>query len=259
MTVEIFELIGLSFLLVTLVMTLLWGVYWHYQNVGIVDIGWALCFFFTGIAGLIFGDGHLSKRIVLASMIAIWGLRLAWYLFKRFEPSHEDPRYTEIKKKFGPEILDFQVYLFFMFQGLLVILLSVPLLIVFGYSELPWHLYEGLGILIWGLGLFGESVADHQLETFKQNPDNKGKVCQAGLWGISRHPNYFFEWVIWIGFFCFAYPTVGIFASISPLIILILLTRISGIPLAEKQSIKSKGEAYKEYQKTTSAFFPWPF
>ena len=104
----------------------------------------------------------------------------------------------------------------------------------------------------------GEALADAQLKRFKKNAANKGKVCDVGLWNYSRHPNYFFESMIWVGYFLVAlnadYGWIGI---LSPLTITLLLFRVTGIPLTEEQSIRSKGDAYKEYQRTTSMFVPW--
>lgn len=258
MCIELFELFGVSFLAVMLTMTLLWGLGCYYKNVGIVDIGWAASFFLIAVACLLFGDGNTSKKIFIVTLVMIWSGRLLWHLWQRFDFEVEDPRYTKIMKGFGSENYEFKVYLMFMFQGLLVLVLSTPFILVSGYSESPWEFYEGLGLTVWLIGFYGETVSDMQMARFKRNPDNKGKVCREGWWNYSRHPNYFFEWVVWIGYFLIALPTWGgTFAIISPFIILILLTRISGIPPAERQALESKGDQYREYQKTTSAFVPW--
>lgn len=258
MCIELFELFGVSFLAVMLTMTILWGVCCLYKNVSIVDLGWGASFFLVALACLFFGDGNFSKKLFMVTLVMIWSGRLVWHLGKRFDLKVEDPRYQKIMDGFGKENQDFKAYLMFLFQGLLVLILSTPIILVSGYSERPWEFYEGLGFAVWLIGIYGESVSDRQLEKFKRNPKNKGKVCQEGWWKFSRHPNYFFEWVVWIGFFLIALPTWGgSFAIISPLLMLILLTRVSGIPPAERQALESKGEAYREYQKKTSAFVPW--
>lgn len=258
MCIELFELFGVSFLFVMLLMTCLWGVCCMYHNVGVVDIGWAGSFFLVGIVCFIFGDGDFSKKLLMTLLILLWSGRMGWHLLQRFDLRIEDPRYTVIMEKFGDDLGDFKAFLMFLFQGFLVIILSLPFVLVCGYSEQPWHYYEGIGLILWLIGFYGETVADTQLDSFKKNPENKGKVCQKGLWNYSRHPNYFFEWVIWIGFFFMTLPvTGGFFAILSPAIMLVLLTRVSGIPPAEAQALKSKGEAYKEYQSTTSSFVPW--
>jgi steroid 5-alpha reductase family enzyme len=106
--------------------------------------------------------------------------------------------------------------------------------------------------------LLCEWLADRQLTLFKKEPENKGLVCQLGLWRYSRHPNYFFEWLVWVAFFVIACSSeYGIWTIYSPLLMLFLLLKVSGVPLAEKQSLQSKGDLYRQYQATTSEFFPW--
>ena len=114
------------------------------------------------------------------------------------------------------------------------------------------------GIALWITGLVGESIADAQLSRFRRNPANRGQVCQEGLWAWSRHPNYFFEWMVWVGYAVFASGAPwGWTGWLSPLLMLHFLLNVTGIPMTEELSVKSKGEAYRRYQRTTSAFFPW--
>jgi steroid 5-alpha reductase family enzyme len=112
--------------------------------------------------------------------------------------------------------------------------------------------------IVWAISILGEAIADAQLKRFKSKPENKGKVCDAGLWNYSRHPNYFFESMIWVGYFLVSlnadYGWVGV---LSPITIILLLFRVTGIPMTEEQALRSKGDAYKEYQRTTSVFVPW--
>ena len=111
---------------------------------------------------------------------------------------------------------------------------------------------------IWFIAVAGEGVADWQLKQFRSRPENKGKICQSGLWNYSRHPNYFFEWLVWVGFFVFAWDSpFGCFTVLCPALMLFFLLRVTGIPLTEELSLKSKGDAYREYQRTTSAFVPF--
>jgi steroid 5-alpha reductase family enzyme len=260
MTADIFQLAGISFLLVALLMTCFWVIYLKTKNAGVVDIAWSLGFALTGMTCLIFGEGDLFKRIFLTVLILIWSLRLGWHLLRRFEVKREDPRYTEIKTKWGEKTRDIKMYLMFLFQGFLVVFLSLPFMIVATSSTSEWHLTEALGFLLWLAGFWGEALSDKQLFDFKKKRTNTGKICQEGLWRLSRHPNYFFEWVIWWGYFFIAVGSNGgIYAITSPLLMWLLLTRISGVPLAEKESLKSHGEAYREYQRKTNRFIPWPF
>jgi len=117
---------------------------------------------------------------------------------------------------------------------------------------------ELLGLILFCLALTGEAIADRQLAHFKSAPANRSNVCDVGLWHYSRHPNYFFEWLIWCAFFIYAMQSpAGIWTIVAPILMLLFLTKMSGIPLAEKQSLKSKGQKYIDYQQTTSPFVPW--
>jgi len=120
----------------------------------------------------------------------------------------------------------------------------------------PWEI---AGALLWLIAIGGESLADSQLSAFRNRPENQGKVCDRGLWKYSRHPNYFFEWMIWVAFAVVALgSTGGWLGTLSPIIMYYLLTQVTGIPPAETQSLKSRGDAYRAYQARTSAFFPLP-
>ena len=170
----------------------------------------------------------------------------------------EDPRYQEIRKNWkNGETWKF--FLFFQLQGLIALVLSLPFLITAFNTKPGISSWEMAGFYIWALGFMGEAAADRQLRLFKLNPANQGKPCNTGLWKYSRHPNYFFEWIIWAGYFVFASASPwGWVSIISPLLMLYFLTSVSGIPPAEAQAIRTKGEAYRQYQKATSPFFPWP-
>jgi len=121
------------------------------------------------------------------------------------------------------------------------------------------HPLEIVGALIWLTGLLGETVADQQLKSFKRDGNNKGKVCDLGLWGWSRHPNYFFEWLIWVGYATFALASpYGWLALPLPLLMLHFLLNVTGVKATEEQALRTKGEAYARYQRTVSAFIPRP-
>jgi steroid 5-alpha reductase family enzyme len=118
--------------------------------------------------------------------------------------------------------------------------------------------FENAGLAIWGFAFIGEIVADTQLARFKRDPKNKGRVCNTGLWRYSRHPNYFFEWLIWMSFAIVALPAkYGYVGFLSPALMLYLLLRVTGIPATEEQALRSKGDAYRKYQRTTPVFIPW--
>ena len=120
------------------------------------------------------------------------------------------------------------------------------------------HGSEWFGFILWLVALGGETLADRQLAGFKADPSNRGKVCRTGLWRSSRHPNYFFEWLVWVSLFVVALPAPwGWITIFAPALMLFFLLRVTGIPYTEQQSLRSKGDAYRAYQRTTNAFFPW--
>lgn len=255
---EAFTMFGASFTLITLLMISLWGIYLFQRNAGIVDLGWGVGFLLAAWAYFFLGNGDLAKMLIITAMASIWAGRLIYHLYRRYEVDKEDPRYTRLREKWGGDANDMLFLMMFVFQGFLVVLISLPFFIVDFGSNPEWSKWEFIGILVWFAGVLGETVADSQLTEFNKDPANHDKVCNVGLWRFSRHPNYFFECLVWVGFFLFAMPSYGgFFAIISPIAVLLLLTKVSGIPLAEEQALATKGDLYREYQRTTSAFFPW--
>ena len=149
--------------------------------------------------------------------------------------------------------------LFFQMQALLVLIFAVPFLLISFSTQPELGFLEIFGWGLAALSLLGESCADAQLQRFKADPTSHGKVCDVGLWRYSRHPNYFFEALIQIAFCLMAWHAPHGWVTVaSPLLMLYFLLRVTGIPLTEEYAVKSKGEAYREYQRTTSAFIPWP-
>lgn len=253
-----FTMLGASFTLVLLLMIALWVVYLFQRNGGIVDIGWGLGFLICAWAYFLLGDANFIKRLVITIMATIWAVRLTSHLYSRFRSPIEDPRYTEMRERMGGDPTNLLFLMMFIFQGFLIIVISTPFFIVGYGANLGWSHWEWLGIAFWLIGIAGESYADAELAAFTKDPANKGKVYKKGLWRLSRHPNYFFEVIVWIGFYLFALPAHGgAFAIIAPITVFFLVVRVSGIPLAEAQALQTKGDAYKEYQRTTNAFIPW--
>jgi steroid 5-alpha reductase family enzyme len=259
MLLLIFQMVGASFLLVLLLMVALWCVYYVKRNAGIVDIGWTVGFLVTAVAYYLLGQGSWIKSSVLLLMVTVWSGRLAWHLYQRYLVSPEDARYRQIRARWGERNSDFKFLILFVFQGVLVVVLSLPFLLVSCCPNPFWSVWEVLGIVVWACGVAGEYFADEQLQAFKRlNPNNPELVCSEGLWHYTRHPNYFFEWLVWVGYFLYAFPaTLGFLAILSPLIMYYLLRYVSGVPLAEEQLVRNKGDAYRTYQKKTSEFFPW--
>jgi steroid 5-alpha reductase family enzyme len=255
-TIFPFLMIGASLMMV--MMFIVWWVHLMINNAGIVDIAWA--FGLALLAGVYagMGSGYPPRKWFFTTLVVIWGLRLASHLFARVIGHEEDGRYQKMRQDWGAGS-KYKFLLFFEFQAFLNLILAIPFLLICINTE-PTQIsaLEWTGFGIWIVALFGESLADQQLRTFKNDPANKGKTCRAGLWNYSRHPNYFFEWLIWVSYFVFALASpYGWISIIGPLLMLYFLFKVTGIPATETQALRSRGESYKEYQRTTSAFVPW--
>jgi steroid 5-alpha reductase family enzyme len=224
-----------------------------------VDAAWAALIGLQAVAWAVIGDGSTEKRILVILLAGTWSFRLTSHLVRRLaSQSREDGRYRAMREHFGHRQQSF-FFVFFTVQAGVAWLFALPAWVVANDPAADLSGWVIAGVAIWLVSLAGESLADRQLQSFKAEPDHRGKVCDVGLWRYSRHPNYFFEWLHW-----FSYPLVAIGAPhawvtwLGPVVMLLFLYRLSGIPYTEKQALKSRGEAYREYQRTTSAFFPWP-
>lgn len=262
--IELLAMIGAAFSLSLGVMTIAWcvyvirEVYSSQKKANIVDVAWAVAFMASSWAYLFIGSGYAPKRWLMALMVTVWAVRLGKHLFERYVDQPEDVRYAGLRSEWGGDSSNLLFLMMFLMQGSMVVILSTPFLIVSHNATAVWSGWELLGFLLWAVGVAGESASDFQLAQFKADPQNAGKVMNKGFWRYSRHPNYFFEWVLWLGFFFFAFPSQGgWFALISPVFIFCLLTRGSGVPLTELQALQSKGDAYRDYQRVTQPFFPW--
>jgi steroid 5-alpha reductase family enzyme len=239
-------------------MLVLWLIHLPLRNASVVDPGWAGGLALLGVLYAILGGGDIARCVLLASMAAIWGLRLSLYLlFTRVIGHPEEGRYVELRRQWGGN-LALKFLLFFELQALTCVVLSVPFLLAALNTDPQLSVLEYAGAAIWLIAVVGEVVADWQLHAFKSSPANRGKTCRAGLWRLSRHPNYFFEWLVWVGFAVFSLASpYGYLGIVSPLLMLLFLFRVTGIPATEAQALRTKGDDYRQYQQTTSAFVPW--
>lgn len=252
-------LILLSTLVACALMAITWLFAVQWDNYGIVDAVWSLSFF--GMAALASGftSGWAPRKFLLLAVVGLWSLRLGIFLARRIYGHHpvEDSRYKALRVSYGAR-MKFRFFLFFQFQALSVVALSIPFLKIALNDAPEFHLLEWLGASLFLFSLLGEALSDAQMNAFKAKPENAGKTCMVGLWRYSRHPNYFFESCIWWSFWIFALGTPGtIFTVYCPLVILFLLLKVTGVPPAEAQAVKKRGQEYLEYQKRTSVFVPW--
>jgi steroid 5-alpha reductase family enzyme len=193
----------------------------------------------------------------MGAVAAAWALRLAAYIVRRHRGAAEDGRYQEIRARYRERAHRF-FFWFYQAQGLLASLLSLPFLLIAFDLRPEFGALEISGYALSVTALVLESVADRQLARHRRDPAMRGTTCRAGLWRYSRHPNYFFEWLVWVGFAIAAVGApYGIAALASPLLMLYLVLRVTGIPPVEERAIRSRGDEYRRYQRSTSAFVPW--
>ena len=191
-------------------------------------------------------------------VIFLWSFRLSFHLFRdRIFTGHEDPRYKALAAYWGAKSAR-NFYFLFLAQITFVALFLFPVSIAMQNPHPVWAWTDTLAVLIGISAMLGEWIADRQLAAFRANPKNNGGVCQDRLWRYSRHPNYFFEWLHWFAYLAFAVGSSSVgFALVGPIAMFIFLRFLTGVPYAEMSSLKSRGEAYRHYQSSTNAFFPW--
>lgn len=269
-------LLGLAFVVAEMLVT--FRVARRLRNFGIVDIVWSAGFTPLVLLYLLATAWQehaatargsdlreaLISRLPLTLMVTLWSLRLGLHLLIRVRAHHpvEDVRYAQLRKEWGAQT-DQKMLGFFLLQGGLQVVLSTPWLIS---SLRPPTALTGwvggclwLGLLLWAVGILGESLADRQLARFRADPARRGQVCQEGFWRYSRHPNYFCEWLVWLGYGVYALASPwGWIGLLAPALMYHFLVNVTGVPMTEVLSVKSKGEAYRRYQQTTNAFFPGP-
>ena len=254
---EILPSLLLVWLFTTFLMSALWLLQRKTGNAGVVDVGWALALGLAAPFLAVWMDGEPARRLLVACMGGMWGIRLAWHIHHRSQGKPEDGRYQQLRKEWGSRV-QFRMFRFYQYQAISVGFLALPFALASG-SDSPWRWTDGMALALWLLAWSGEAIADAQLAAFKKSKQPHGSVCRDGLWKYSRHPNYFFEWLNWCAFALLAAAAApyGLTAVLAPIAMLYLLLRVTGIPATEAQAVRSKGEAYRAYQKTTSAFVPW--
>jgi len=255
---SLFQIIGLSLAVVLAYMTAVWLVSLALRNASIVDAFWGLGFVLLAVVYFVTTDGFIGRQILITSLVAVWGLRLSLYILWRNWGQGEDYRYRAFREKAGEKFWWVSFFQVFLLQGVLLWLISAPVLAAQFYgSPDGLTVVDGLGALVWGVGFFFEAVGDWQLVRFKADPANKGKVMDSGLWRYTRHPNYFGDATAWWGYFVIAAGTVeGLWTVFSPILMTMLLLRVSGVALLEKAQVQTKPQ-YRAYIESTSAFLPW--
>ena len=241
---------------VSVIMIFIFFIALKIKNNGIVDIFWA--FNFLVIACIIFNlsDGFSVRKNIVFILSSLWSIRLGIYLLKRVggHLKVEEGRYKALRAEWSSA----KFFGFYLMQAFSNIFLAIPFFITSLNKNIEISFLEYFGAVLWFIAICGEGISDWQLSYFKSKSENKGTVCEYGLWNYSRHPNYFFQLLIWIAVFIFSISSpYGWLSILCPISIGFLLFKVTGIPMTEEQAIRSKGKAYLNYQKTTSVFVPW--
>jgi len=239
-----------------------WVVQQRTGNSGWVDTIWTFSLGLVGAVSALWpiAGAPNARQWLVAALVAIWSLRLGIHIAIRTAGIADDPRYASFAKEWGLNAPR-RMFIFLQNQALGSIPLVFAIFVAACFPSDALRPQDYLGALILFIGIAGEALADAQLKRFREDPANKGRVCDAGLWRWSRHPNYFFEWFGWL-----AYPLIGLSVDypwglatlLAPIFMYWILVHVTGIPPLEEQMLRSRGERYRDYQLRTSRFFPLP-
>ena len=246
-----------ALLIILILMTVLWIVSVIVRNVSIVDLFWGLGFIFVAAFFFFKSDGNVIRKIIVLTLTAIWGMRLSLYLTWRNAGKGEDFRYRQFRKNYGRSYWWISFFQTFLLQGVLMWLISAPLLGAQYYgSEKNPGILDLIGISFWLTGFIFEAGGDYQLAVFKADRNNKGKVLDQGFWRYTRHPNYFGDACVWWGFGIICISAGSYLPALGSVLMTALIIKVSGVALLEK-SLKDKKPEYSEYIRKTNSFIPW--
>ena len=240
-----------------------WLVQQRTGNSGWVDTIWTFALGLVGAAGALWpiaGQPPTIRQWLVAALVAIWSLRLGVHIAIRTAGISDDPRYAAFAREWGSGAPR-RMFIFLQNQALGTIPLAFAIFVAAHVPGETLRLQDFIGVAILLIAIAGEALADRELKRFREDPANKGRVCDVGLWRWSRHPNYFFEWFGWL-----AYPVIalssdypwGLATLLAPIFMYWILVYVTGIPPLEEQMLRSRGDRYRDYQLRTSRFFPLP-
>ena len=241
-------------------LTLLWLVACDRRDASIIDAFWGPGFALVACIALLLAPARTGHAVLLAGMTALWAFRLGFHLLRRNLRHGEDRRYRSMREAGGLGWLRRSYVTVFLLQGALIWLISLTLQLGIGLStpEALAHPLTAAGAALFLFGFVFEAVADAQMWRFKSDPANAGRVMNRGLWRWSRHPNYFGEACVWWGLYLAA--SAASWAALTvcgPILVTVLLTRVSGVPMAERNMRETRPD-YRAYAERTSTFIPWP-
>jgi steroid 5-alpha reductase family enzyme len=255
-----------QFVAMSVVMSVAWIVQQRTGNSGWIDAIWT---FGTGAVGIMSSliplpadESSTARRCALAALVALWSLRLGLHLVQRSASRPDDPRYGELVRQWGSRASR-EMFILLQKQALVSLPLTLSIFVAAHSPATETRVQAALAITLVVVSIAGEAISDAQLRSFSRKPENSGRVCDIGFWRYSRHPNYFFEWSFWL-----AFPLLAIGGSVAnpwgwlavsgPLCMYWLLRFVSGVPPLEEHMVRRYGNAYRAYQRRTSAFFPLP-
>lgn len=251
------EIWGLGALLVWLYMSVVWAVSLARKDASIVDIFWGLGFVILAVMyNLAVSEGFEPRQTLVTILVTVWGVRLSLHIFARNQGRPEDKRYRRWREQHGDNWWWYSYLQVFLLQGVVMWLVSAPLLAAMHYSDIFDALngWDILGAMVWTLGFFFEAMGDAHLMRFKRQPENEGKLLQSGVWSYTRHPNYFGDALQWWGFYLIALAAGGWWTIFSPLLMTWLLVRVSGVAMLERDM--RSYDRFADYARETPAFLP---
>jgi steroid 5-alpha reductase family enzyme len=226
------------------------------RDVSIVDSLWPLFFLLAAAIYALVTPVVSPRDAIVLVLAALWALRLSVYLTRRNWGAPEDHRYRKIRARNEPNFAFKSLYLVFGLQAVLASIVALPLLAALA-SEAPLGALDYAGVALWAFGFVFETVADAQLARFKRDARNRGRVLEAGLWRYTRHPNYFGECCLWWGLYLIALAAGGWWSIVSPLLMTLLLLKVSGVTLLEAD-IAERRPSYRDYVARVNSFLPGP-
>lgn len=233
-------------------------------NSGWADAFWSFGVGAIGILSILFSSDMVSpaRKWLVIALLAIWSLRLGGHILLRTLNGEDDPRYARLRRQWGASAHS-QMFFFLQTQAFAGILLVISVYIAAARPDIELEFPDYLGLAVMLVALAGEAIADWQLKRFSRNPANRGKICDTGFWRWSRHPNYFFEWLGWVSYVLIAADFDGDYVHgwltlAAPVLMYVLLRHVSGVPPLEEHMLASRGQAFQDYQRRTSIFFPKP-
>jgi steroid 5-alpha reductase family enzyme len=258
MTADPLSLVLSVYLAMVVVMAALWVLHLWVRNASIADVGFCVGLIAAVLWEAQHASGEPERKMFVAFMVSVYAGRLGLFiLLNRIVGKPEDARYRRLREQWGATER-IKMFGYFQLQAIAVAAFSLPFLVLIQIPRPPFGFGELAGFFLWLIAVAGETIADWQLARFRAKPWNKDRVCREGLWYYSRHPNYFFEWLHWCAYVVMAVGAPGWpLTLIGPVGMGWALLNVSGIPLAERQALKTRGEDYRDYQQTTNAFLPW--